>query len=287
MHLRSIIEDIFAEYDIEIKIQNERCILYVCPFHDGQGSDHNSVVYVDNGFWKCMNPCCFLRGRMVKFVQLITKSSWREAKEICKKRFEYDTEEEAFLDDDYVVRSYRNYPSPNFKEDVCVDNNYLKEHDFKWSTFELLDIGKIKNKEAFVVPYYQNGIHLGYAVKPYEGRANYPKSFPSHKYLYGYDYAKNFDYVYIVEGHRDVWRLVQFGLPAVGLSTASMSDEQMTLILKTWNKVILCLDGDKAGRAGAEKIKGKLEGLMCVESKDLPDGLDPENYREVKRFLEC
>jgi len=61
--------------------------------------------------------------------------------------------------------------------------------------------------------------------------------------------------VIVVEGCRDVMRLRQDGLPAVGLGGKSMSDWQLILARRLGaRRLVIMLDGDDAGREGAAKI---------------------------------
>ena len=63
------------------------------------------------------------------------------------------------------------------------------------------------------------------------------------------DYS--YDYVILVEGQSDVWRLWQYGFNACALMGADISDWQVEALSK-FKTVYLALDNDEAGRRGTE-----------------------------------
>ena len=124
---------------------------------------------------------------------------------------------------------------------------------------------------------------MGYARKIKHGRTFYPHGFNSNVHLYAYDLFKNHKHVYIVEGQRDVWRLMEHGYPAIGLNTAYCSEYKMSVIVDTWNSVTIMLDGDDAGYIGMKNFL-KLEGLINFNYKLCELGKDPNDYRDKTAF---
>ena len=74
-----MIVNIFNQNNIEIRSRNERYILFVCPFHESSGKDHNAIIYVDNGYWKCYNPCCGENGMIESFYSKVNRIPYRQA----------------------------------------------------------------------------------------------------------------------------------------------------------------------------------------------------------------
>ena len=105
--------------------------------------------------------------------------------------------------------------------------------------------------------------------------------------LYNIDAAKEFrgkqDEVFIVEGYMDVVSLHKFGIQNVvaNLGTA-MTERQIDLIWKFFNKPIICLDGDLSGRKAALRAAERLFPLMQSDLNlfilTLPENLDPDAY---------
>ena len=84
----------------------------------------------------------------------------------------------------------------------------------------------------------------------------------------------------LVEGYMDVIGLVQAGIENVVASCGTaLTDAQLTLLLKYTPEVLLCFDGDAAGRTAALKAAEKsLEYLrdgVTIRVLFLPDGQDP------------
>lgn len=104
--------------------------------------------------------------------------------------------------------------------------------------------------------------------------------------LYGLYEAKQnsqtLDHLIIVEGYMDVIVLAQYGITnAVATLGTSVNSQHIRKIFKLVDKVTLCFDGDKAGRAAA--IRG-LEATLPVmqDGKQvrflfLPEGDDPDS----------
>lgn len=99
-------------------------------------------------------------------------------------------------------------------------------------------------------------------------------------------------YLVIVEGFNDVIILQKYGVPAVAIMGTSLTDDQITLIKKYTNNVILFLDGDDGGYSNASRLIDKLQkNDVQVKVMDTP-GLDPDDLALVKKegtrsFIEC
>lgn len=119
---------------------------------------------------------------------------------------------------------------------------------------------------------------------------NSPEStiYNKRKTLYGLHQAKTEirkqNQCYLVEGYTDVLSLWQNGIKnVVASSGTSLTNEQVTLIKRFADQVIVLYDGDQAGQNAA--IKGLdifLENSLDVRLVMLPDNADPDSYiREV------
>jgi DNA primase len=95
------------------------------------------------------------------------------------------------------------------------------------------------------------------------------------------------DLVIVVEGFFDCMKVFQAGLSnVVGLMGSSMSDAQEKFLCQ-FMRVIVLLDGDDAGRAGAQAIALRLLHRTFVKVVDLPDGKQPDQLSsdELKHIL--
>mgnify|MGYP002631884098 CR=1 FL=1 len=137
-----------------------------------------------------------------------------------------------------------------------------------------------------------DGKPLGYAgrrVDPVDvarqGKWKFPPGLPKRSLLYNLHRIGPLQgrAVVLVEGPWDALALAQVGVPALALLGVHLSVEQMGL-LEQAGDVIVMLDGDLAGKAGAREIVQRLDGARRV---DVPDGRDPGDLgeRELRRLL--
>jgi len=84
----------------------------------------------------------------------------------------------------------------------------------------------------------------------------------------------------IVEGNFDLLRLYENGVKnAVALLGSKLSLEQLSLLTRFAEEIVIATDGDKPGQDCAEKIS-----KMCDENGishrriNLPDGSDPDSF---------
>ncbi|RCX07432.1 DNA primase [Marinomonas foliarum] len=104
--------------------------------------------------------------------------------------------------------------------------------------------------------------------------------------LYGLFEAKQntpvLDQIIVVEGYMDVIVLAQHGITnAVATLGTSVNSQHIRKLFKLVSKVVLCFDGDKAGRAAA--IRGLEASLPVMQDEKqvrflfLPEGEDPDS----------
>jgi DNA primase len=83
--------------------------------------------------------------------------------------------------------------------------------------------------------------------------------------------------VVVVEGFFDTMNTYQAGFPCtVGLLGASLSDAQAALLQKYFDKAVVMLDGNDAGRIGAAECAAKLAQVIIVRFVWLPPGKEPD-----------
>jgi len=81
----------------------------------------------------------------------------------------------------------------------------------------------------------------------------------------------------VAEGYFDCIRVHQTGLPwVVALMGTTLSVQQETALLRRFERVVLILDGDAAGRAASKSIAARLSGRCRVASVHVPDGRQPD-----------
>jgi hypothetical protein len=90
--------------------------------------------------------------------------------------------------------------------------------------------------------------------------------------LYNYDRAGKCPYPVLVEGVTGVWRL---GGPAIASLGKTLARPQIERIIKTWQHVVVMMDGDEPGQEAAEEICDTLGRYISYTRVTLPPGYDP------------
>lgn len=227
-----------------------------CPFRENHtdGSGKQSFFFSpDKNAYHCFS--CRAKGNMVKLLttrfgvgfytatELVTMTSFEE---------ERKQEEEFELD----VRWNFNKSPKEFLQ-RGHDPKILR----KFRVGETLDNGNI------FIPFYDDFSSynelLGYQVRWYSPNRGVRNSvrFDKAHYLYNLDYSE--EYVVVVEGSSDVWRLAEFGYNAVALLGADINEFQADKLSK-FKKVYLAFDNDLAGRKVTEKAHFLLKNLTEV-----------------------
>lgn len=124
-------------------------------------------------------------------------------------------------------------------------------------------------------------------------RYNSSADLPAPRLLFPYDYYKRLRTVVLVEGPVDALRLIDYGIPAMAiLGTGTWSKAKRNLLIKKGvRNVLLCFDGDKAGRICTATFNRKLKKYFNVAYLELPEGTDPGNVKtkilkKIKRLVD-
>ncbi len=94
---------------------------------------------------------------------------------------------------------------------------------------------------------------------------------------------RHFDHLLVVEGYMDVVRLAQAGYTtAVATLGTAMGASQSKLLYRYTDCVVLCFDGDQAGKQAAMRAAKVLLNTLSARQQAkvllLPDALDPDAY---------
>lgn len=188
-----------------------------------------------------------------------------------------------------------------------IDFGYCSENIFSFSwlksknidTFEFNNMLDSRDKNYFsnyfnrvIIPIYSEYNELvaiaGRAIYKEQSPKYYNSIYNKKDYLFllnksKYLIVKN-DYCVITEGYTDALRLYQYDIPSVAILSTSCSDSQFLSILKYTKNIYICLDDDKAGIKGTERLKALASEYsekvldLKVRSVKLSDNLDPDEY---------
>lgn len=230
--------EVFSDFSPQLMGNGQ--IRMECPFRENHRDGSGRMSFFaspDINAYHCFS--CHSHGNLVRLLSTMFKVNYFEAVSMVR------------------LTEYR----PDKKEfdlDVMWDINKVpKEFLERGYTIECLKHFRVgtTDKGSILIPYYKNFSPLtdliGYQERWYspDRRVKNSKGFEKTSYLYNLDYA--YEYVILVEGQSDVWRIWQHGYNACALMGSDMSESQVKMLSK-FKKVYLALDNDKAGRRATE-----------------------------------
>jgi DNA primase len=159
----------------------------------------------------------------------------------------------------------------------------IKENGSTYDWFRDRIVLPIRDRRGRIVGF--GGRVIGDGVPKYLNSPETPV-FKKHKEVYGlYELLREVrkpDFIIVVEGYMDVIALAQFDIPntVATLGTATSVDH-INLLFRYTNELVLCFDGDTAGRNAAWKaLEAALPALRegrQLRFMPLPDKHDPDS----------
>jgi DNA primase len=263
-----------------------------CPIHRGQRDDSFRASLSKNAF-HCF--ACQAGGNVLNFVAAMEQCSIRQAAVWLQRWFSVGAPGEGRnVRNGELVRKKegRNPPLPFVLTGVDHAHPYLVERGIDPATAVEFGVGF----------YARSGLLSGRVVIPianargqtvaYAGRAP-DDSLPKYKLPAGFRKAWELfnlhraaatgsKTVIVVEGYFDCLRVHRAGLPwVVALMGSSLSAEQENALLAAFDRVVLLLDGDAAGRAASRAIAARLSRRCWVAEVLVPDGAQPDQLSLV------
>jgi len=293
-----------------------------CPIHGGDNKTA-FVVNVDTGSWKCYTHDCHVgNSDLIGLVRRVRRCSFIEAVEfitdVCG--LSYQTRDRSEIlgllnkkdTQDYINRMesknfYGGESVLNIEEFVLQARHARASYfdaQYPASILDYFEIGSYRDRFGVTRMLIPVRNQAGEVVA-YDGRRTdnddepryliEPKGFRKNKVLYHYDRAQTYlkayeGVLFIVEGYKACWSMVQAGYPnVVACMGAGLTGEQPGLIMENLalRKAVLLLDGDEAGRKGTERSKKELQHVCDVDVVSLPDKRDPSNMSvlELSQYL--
>lgn len=301
------IEDVLRRLRIEFKRRDDD-LYSVCPNPEHKDRDpswHIRSVQGDmkNGVFNCWS--CKWSGDIYSLVSKLrgvdfagavafVKASMREAATIAPAEISDDDylqgmqpaepPEIGFFwpDERGVLRPFT--PKPiRFDSDCAV---YLRSRWIGSQYVERHGLLDWQEKRRIIVPILRRGRMISWVARSYVGaspKTFAPKGAPKRWEIFGLDLLDHaIAEVNIVEGWVDQIRLSQIGVQnALAICGSTLTEPQVEEIVFA-RRVIVWMDGDKAGEVLAEDVAGWLgyeRELMIVE---MPEGKDPGDYSPVE-----
>ena len=174
------------------------------------------------------------------------------------------------------------FPGFTCLKNLQPDHDQIRKRGITPETAQLFGAGFFTGKGSmtnrYVIPVHNpDGELVAYIGRGDDPKWKIPAGLAMHLELFNIHRVKGKDTVIVVEGAFDAMKLTQCGYNAVALIGTSVSEEQAALIGMNFDRAILMLDGDSAGREATDKALVKLASRdTWVKAVALPDGLDPD-----------
>lgn len=289
MNLEKQIEDLFDKYNIEIKSSTGQEFTIYCLFHKNL---HTPSFYINykTGLWQCFNPSCGKKGNFRQLYRQVTGKVFAQnsrldivsLKNELDRALSYrDKDDDIVLDTvqiDYEDNEQLSYLTP------------LHERGLSHTTLEKFEIGFSKSKNRIVIPvrnqqYKIVGL-IGRAIESLqEPRYLYNKGFKRADVLFNIQNAKAFSEVIVVEGSVDAMKVHEAGFPnVVATLGAQVSKNQVVLLKKYFDKIIIFSDNDDAGNAMRDAIIDLCRGKEIYTAK-ISEGLKDPAEMQVQDII--
>jgi DNA primase len=243
--------------------------LAYCPFHSNRHSSSFSVSK-EFGAWLCFNPACGESGTLIDLVKRITNRNDYEAlRFISVKEAEVLADFDDLLEDtleekpDFIEFDSTTIEKLTSEMKQYEDGRvYMHGRGFTDETLEYFNVGYSSNRSMVTVPVHSpDGTWVGgvgRSVKEKEFK-NSP-GLPRNSTLFNIHRAKRIGATcIIVESSFDAMRVHQAGFPNVVATLGGhISSNNLSLLNRYFNRIIIMTDSDQAGRALGNNIFNKL-----------------------------
>lgn len=265
-HIKSVVKEIGLRI---ISESNNNLVIY-CPFHN---NTHSPSFYIseDNGAWLCFNPACGETGNIIQLIKRITNKNDFEAIRLLTSK------ETDGLDnfDESLSQMFEEKPEfiefdQNKLDDLHIElslnkeaRDYFESRKINQDSIVYFKLGYSEAQKMVIVPVHSpDGIPVGLigrsiVEKKFKNSTNLPKN----KTLFNIHRAKKIgDQVIIVESSFDAIKVHQAGFPNVIATLGGhISTDNLKLLNRYFNKIIIMTDADEAGRQLGISISSKLK----------------------------
>ena len=277
---------------INIESEVDSDYLIFCPYHNNYRTPAGEISK-ERGTFFCFS--CHESRSLVDFVMHTTGKSFFEATRFIDsaktnvdfvESFDkiFDKEPEYIPYDELLIKRLNNQALESPRAMTYFEGRRITKDSITKFT-----LGYSSNQDMITIPVSDpvGQMFVGFVARSVEGKdfKNTP-GLPKSKILFNLHRAKSYDTVYVVESSFDAIRLDQCGIPSVATLGANVSRNQIELLTRYFNNVIIVPDSDDAGKSMASNIIEKL-GPRAVSIglpqrfKDIGDMTDDD----IKQFI--
>jgi DNA primase len=300
-------ETVLSHYDVHLRRVGADEFRGKCPLptHSSTSSnDSFSVSFIRNA-WSCQSASCIaarsgrVGGNVFDFVAEMERCSIREA----ALRLQHSLTENQLsavtsTNKDLATDAPENRPLSFILRNIDHRHPYVASRGVSEQTARYFGIGHYDGSGFLcgrvVIPIHNEQGQLiaysGRAIDETEPKYRLPAGFRKSHVLFNLHRAlgRHDRTLTLVEGFFDTFKIHQAGHHNVAaLMGSRLSVRQAELIGSYFDRVVLMLDGDKAGKAGTTAAATVLSSIVAVETVELASGAQPDQLasEEINQVL--
>lgn len=269
------VREIISICGITVGSELDTHFLVLCPFHNNRNTPACEVDK-EKGLFLCFS--CGENGTILDLIMRTTNRNYFEAQRIISNAAKgidlvvsidkaIEPKEEFNKFDLATIDRLHS----SLMQDVRAKQYYASRGITSESAVKF-NLGYSDKQDMVIVPVYSHtGICVGFVGRSVEGKSfKNSTGMPRSKVLFNLNNCK-FQDIVVVESSFDAIRLSQLGIAAVATLGASIGSNQVALLNKYANAVIIAPDGDEAGAEMMKKLSKGLAG-KDIRIMNIPDG---------------
>jgi DNA primase len=276
------VKNVVLACGIDIVREEENWIDIFCPYHHNVRTS-SAGINKNHGTFNCFS--CNTTASLEEFVMSVTGKSYFEAIRLV------DLNKENFGVAEILSRQLKKEPEYKEFDPELIDrlNNsalsnvrakdYLLGRGINRESVVRHKIGYSEKEDMITIPIHMpNGTCVGIVGRSIVGKVfKNSVGMPKGKTFFNIHNAKRHDGVFVVESSFDAIRIEQAEGHAIASLGANISNTQMSLLKKYFNKIFVIGDNDDAGKEMVKKILEKLpNAARCV--------MLPDEYKDVSEI---
>ena len=287
-HVKSIIKSL----GLEIVGETNNDFLCFCPFHSNRHTSSFSVSR-EKGAYICFNPSCGETGTLNELVKkILNKNEFEALRYIASKEAESVENFDEILKDMFEEKpDFTEFPQDTL-DDLYnnLGNNkhaqeYFEHRGINADSMHYFKLGYSSNMGMVTVPVHSpDGIPVGLVGRSIsEKKFKNSNSLPRSKTMFNIHRAKKIgSQVILVESTFDAIRVHQAGFPNVVATLGGhISHDNLNLLNRYFNRIIIMTDADQAGRELGMSIANKLRNKDILWASHSYGKIYPNNAKDA------
>ena len=272
-------------------------IPFYCPFHNNIHTPSCSINDA-SGAWICFNPSCGQSGTLIELVKgVMHVNDYQAIRFIASKEKQIEDnfdellknaieEKEDFIEfsKDTLVKLLQERQS---SKEAC---DYFISRGINNESMDYFELGYSEKRKMVTVPVHSpDGIPVGIVGRSIESKKfKNSNDLPKNKTLFNIHRAKRIGgNVIIVESSFDAIRVHQSGFPNVVATLGGhISQDNINLLNRYFNRIIIMTDSDEAGRALGNAIASRLKNKEILWASHSYGKIYPHDAKDAGDMTE-